>query len=177
MSFFKLLKSDLHFYSKGESRRTLRTLLWDRQFHIMALYRLGHSWAQKRGWYRLCPFLRFLMGTFHSCDISFKAAIGHRLHMPHPLGIVIGEGVVVGDDVTIFQHVTVGSHGRKGTSFIYPVVEDHVRIYANSSIVGSVRLGEGAIIGAQSLVVSNARRGTTYAGVPARKLYRNPESP
>ena len=172
----RMVGADLRFYAKGRPGRYLRTFLWDRQFHVMLLYRLGRYCASRRGLHRLCPYLRYLLGTVHSCDFSFKAEIGARLHLPHPIGIVIGEGVTIHDDVTVFQHVTIGSHGRQGTSLDYPVVESRVRIYANSTVVGGVRIGAGAIVGAQSLVVSNVRGEMVYAGVPARKLYRVPSA-
>lgn len=97
----------------------------------------------------------FLLLLF-SCDVSAGAHFEGRPRLPHPLAIVVGSGVRIGKDVTICQGVTIGHNGRAE----YPVIEDGSKIYPNSTIVGSVRIGARAVIGANALVVKNVPAGT-----------------
>ncbi len=88
--------------------------------------------------------------------------------MPHPIGIVIGDGVVIHDDVTIFQNVTLGSHGKNSKDLKYPTIGKSVKIYAGAVIIGGVSIGEGAVIGANSVVNSNVPPFSVIVGVPGR---------
>ena len=118
----------------------------------------------------LSDLCRHFIRIYCSCDISPKAIIGDRVKFPHPLGIVIGEGVIIGDGVKIWHHVTIGSHGKQGASKAYPVIGDNVKIYANSSILGGVKIGSAAIVGAHSLVLKNVSNRKVVAGAPAVEI-------
>ncbi|WP_154856957.1 serine O-acetyltransferase [Cyclobacterium xiamenense] len=113
-------------------------------------------------------YLRFRMLAKWNCDISYSSFIGKNLHMPHPIGIVIGDGVVIHDDVTIFQNVTLGSHGKNSKDLKYPTIGKSVKIYAGAVIIGGVSIGEGAVIGANSVVNSNVPPFSVIVGVPGR---------
>jgi serine O-acetyltransferase len=88
-------------------------------------------------------------------DIHPNARIGERFVIDHGTGIVIGATCIIGDDVKIYQGVTLGAksfpldeNGNpiKGIDR-HPVVEDHVIIYAETTILGRVTIGEGTVIG------------------------------
>jgi serine O-acetyltransferase len=51
-----------------------------------------------------------------------------------------------------------------------PTVGNNVYISAGAKISGDVRIGNGATIGANSVVVKNTPCGETWAGVPAKRL-------
>ena len=53
-------------------------------------------------------------------------------------------------------------------------IGDHVQIGANSVVLPGVTIGEGAAIGAMSLVLHDCEPWTIYAGVPARALRARP---
>lgn len=80
--------------------------------------------------------------TRGNCQLSPHARIGERFTLPHPLGVVIGIGCHIGNDVSIWQQVTLGNDG---TVESYPTVEDGVRIYAGSVVIGRIRLGGTAL--------------------------------
>jgi serine O-acetyltransferase len=84
------------------------------------------------------------------------------------MGVIIGDGCVVGDDVTLFQNVTLGSHGREGLGKAYPVIGNKVTAYANAIIIGGISIGDGATIGALSLVLSDVPQGRIAVGIPAK---------
>lgn len=98
-------------------------------------------------------------------EISLDASISPGLYVPHPYGIVIGR-CFIGEGVTIQQGVTVGVRQRgDGTS---PVIQDGCAIGAGAAILGNVTVGEGAVIGANSVVLTDIPPGAVAVGAPAR---------
>jgi serine O-acetyltransferase len=91
-------------------------------------------------------------------------ALGERLHLPHPNGIVIHPDVEVGADCRIFQQVTLGTGPKPGV----PRVGANVHIGAGAKILGGVHIGDCAVIGANAVVVSDIPAGMTAAGVPTQ---------
>jgi serine O-acetyltransferase len=85
--------------------------------------------------------------------------------MPHPNGVVIHTDVVLGPNCLIFQQVTLGSNGRG-----VPVLGGHVDVGAGAKIIGPVRIGDHAVIGANAVVTSDVEPGITVVGIPARPL-------
>lgn len=88
-------------------------------------------------------------------DIHPGAAIGNGFTIDHGTGVVIGETSVIGNNVKLYQGVTLGAKsfpldetGKpiKGIAR-HPILEDDVIIYSNSTILGRVTIGKGAIIG------------------------------
>ena len=80
----------------------------------------------------------------YNCWIESSAKIGNNISFPHPMGIVIGASVIIGDNCTIYQNVTLG---RKNKDIVkYPTIGNDVTIYANSTIIGDVKIGNNATI-------------------------------
>lgn len=99
----------------------------------------------------------------YGCCISPKAEIGSNLMLPHPLGIVIGEGVKIGDNCTIYQNVTLGRKNKDIPE--YPIIEDGVTIYCNSSVVGNITIGKETVIGCNSIVLKSVEPNSRCVGV------------
>lgn len=108
--------------------------------------------------YRLA---RWGVYVHHDADVG-------QVSLPHPTGIVIGAGVVIEDGVAIWQNVTLGAAKLGGRS--YPTIRKGAKIYAGVVIVGAVEVGEGAIVGANSVVLRDVTAGETVAGSPARPI-------
>lgn len=81
------------------------------------------------------------------------------------LGIVIHRRVVIGNKVLVGAHVTIGG---RGDHYDVPVIEDEVMIGTGAKILGPVRIGRGARIGANAVVVKDVPAGATAIGIPAR---------
>ena len=81
------------------------------------------------------------------------------------LAIVVHKRAVIGDNVVIGPNVTIG--GRSGLELV-PIIEDGVTIGAGARILGPVRIGRGAFIGANAVVLNDVPAGATAVGVPAR---------
>jgi serine O-acetyltransferase len=82
--------------------------------------------------------------------------------MPHPYGIVIHPQAVIGHRVTVMQQVMIG--GRDRDENIAPVIGDDVTIGAGARVLGDVRIGNGAVIGANAVVTRDIPPGATVVG-------------
>lgn len=80
------------------------------------------------------------------------------------LGIVVHAKCVIGNNVKISQNVTIG--GRSGHVAV-PVIEDGVEIGAGACVLGPIRIGRGAKIGANAVVLIDIPAGAIAVGVPA----------
>ena len=176
--FYHHVLSDLKACSyKNTKAPYLGTVVFNRKFQLIFLYRLGRLLKRKKRLRNLNHLLTWIMGSFYSSEISFGAKIGQRVTFNHPIGIVIGQGVVIEDDVTIFQRVTLGSHGKPDQPWSYPTIKKDAVIYASSSIIGKVIVGRGSIIGAHSLVKTDVPDHCIAAGAPAKVIRKiNSES-
>ena len=108
--------------------------------------------------------------VFMEMCIDPSATIGEGLYIAHIGGVHINPEAVVGRRCDIAHRVTIGTSamGRKGA----PVVGDNVYIGTGASIVGKIRIGDGAKIAANTLVITNVPEGATVMGVPGRIIMR-----
>lgn len=88
--------------------------------------------------------------------------------------IVLGKGVRIGRNVTIRDNN--GGHfiAREGYKNSQPVIiGDRVWLGEGCTVMSGVKIGEGAIIGASSLVVSDVPPNSIVSGNPARVVLTN----
>ncbi len=135
-------------------------------FWALLLFRIAHL-LHATG----LPFLPRLLGQIArlitGIEIHPGADIGPGLFIDHGMGVVIGETAIVGKDVTLFHGVTLGGvDGRPGRR--HPWIGDNVVVGAGAKVLGALHIGEGARIGAQSVVLSDVPARATAVGVPVR---------
>ena len=136
--------------------------------HAIMLHRLAH-WVFARCGLRL---LGKLIATFNRAltgvEIHPAARIGKGLFIDHGAGVVIGETVVMGEHCFLFHNVTLGGTGRyQGQR--HPIVGDHVFIGTGATVLGPVRVGDYAKIGANASVINHdVPAQSTVVGTPAR---------
>jgi serine acetyltransferase len=100
-------------------------------------------------------FWRRLLITLHASDFQPHCRIGPGLRMPHPIGILVGHSVL-GRNVVLQHHITISAvttNWRTGKSPGWVQIGDDVTIFTGSVIAGKVAIGDGAVIGANSLIV------------------------
>jgi serine O-acetyltransferase len=156
------------------AKSALEILLCYPGLHAVLFHRVSH-WFYQRKWYVVARFIsqfaRFLTGI----EIHPGARIGERLFIDHGLGVVIGETAEVGDDVLLYQGVTLGGTGNRGGKR-HPTVGHRVVVGTGASILGNIRLGDDAKVGAGSVVVHSVPEGATVVGIPGRVVRARGES-
>jgi serine O-acetyltransferase len=152
-------------YGDDSRRHVLKAWFTDGTL-AMVLYRLMQA-CQRRGWFPLAMAFNKLNGVANRCIIGRGADFGPGFVLVHCLGVVINTLVRGGRDVKIEHLVTIGA--EKGEA---PVLGDDVFIGAGAKIVGGVRIGNRAKIGANAVVVDDVPDDATAVGVPARIVSR-----
>lgn len=138
--------------------------------HAIWLHRIAHFfWKHKMRFLgRIISHInRFMTGI----EIHPGAEIGRRFFIDHGSGVVIGETTKIGNDVLLYQGVTLGGTGKqKGKR--HPTIGNKVVVGADAVILGAIEIGEGARIGAGSVVVRDVPPGAVVVGVPGRTVER-----
>ncbi len=134
----------------------------------VGLLRIAQRFHAK-GYRRLAKLASFANIVVFGLEVPARLQIGPGLVIPHTVGTIIGAGYI-GRNVTIYQQVTLGA---KIADFEYdialrPHVEDDVLITAGAKIIGPVRIGRGAIIGANAVVLADVPDHHLAVGVPAQ---------
>ena len=120
----------------------------------------------------ISQFSRFLTGI----EIHPKAKIGKNLFIDHGMGVVIGETSEIGDNVTIYHAVTLGGSSpsidseRQRHEKRHPTIGDDVVIGSGAQIIGPVKVGNGARIASNAVVVKDVDENTTMVGIPAKAV-------
>ncbi|MBT3376838.1 MAG: serine acetyltransferase [Lentisphaerae bacterium] len=107
-------------------------------------------------------------------DIPLNSHIAGGLLIPHPNGIVIHPDVEIGPNCLIFQQVTLGT---KDADSGVPYLEGHVDIGGGARVLGEIRIGAHAKIGANAVVLTDIPDGATAVGIPAHVLPDEPPAP
>lgn len=151
----------------------------DPAYWTMAVYRFGR-WAMearapvKPMASKVYGGLRLALELVTHNTIHREAKIGEGFTLLHGGSVHIHPGSVIGERVTIMHEVTLGTNTNpQRTDNGAPVIGDDVFIGAGAKILGPVRIGDGAVIAANSLVLADVPAGATAAGVPARILRFN----
>lgn len=149
-------------------RSILTPLLFYKGFLALQAWRISHHlWINDRK--PIALFLQNRISCEMGVDIHPAAKIGNGVMMDHATGIVVGETATIGDNVSIMQSVTLGGTGKEEGDR-HPKVGNGVLISAGAKILGNIRIGEGAKIGAGSVVLHDVEPHTTVAGVPAVRV-------
>jgi serine O-acetyltransferase len=135
----------------------------------MILYRLMQS-SRAHGLAPLEMVFNKLNSVFGGCIIGRGAEFGPGFVLIHSDGVVINGSVKGGSNVHIEHQVTIGAERRQS-----PEIGSNVFIGAGAKIVGPVKIGDGARIGANAVVLHDVPPNTTVVGIPARPVRRRAE--
>ena len=154
-------------YSRDAACRDLTTpFLFFKGYHALQAHRIAHwLWLQER--HTLAQFFQGQMSVTLGVDFHPAAQIGSGIMLDHATGIVVGETAVIEDDVSILHSVTLGGTGKESGDR-HPKIRRGVLLAAGCKVIGNIEVGEGAKVGAGSVVLQNVPPHVTVAGVPAK---------
>ncbi|MDB4069720.1 serine acetyltransferase [Candidatus Pelagibacter sp.] len=115
---------------------------------------------------------RFLTGI----EIHPGAKIGKNLFIDHGMGVVIGETSEIGNNVTIYHMATLGgiapsinSNNQRQVKR-HPTLSDCVVVGSGAQILGPVKIGTHAKIGANAVVTKDVPENAVMVGIPAKNV-------
>lgn len=127
----------------GKSKRLKQNL-----FKLVAIW--CKKWLLKNANFTVSEYVRIPPGFFQGSLMSVGATAHSWL----------------GNRVSLGENVQLVPHGDGA-----PRIEDDVIVWTGAVIVGRVTVGKGAVVGANSLVISDVPSGTSVLGVPAKQIF------
>jgi serine O-acetyltransferase len=127
-------------------------------FFCISVYRMAHILYELK-----VPVLPRVMSEFAhektGIDIHPGAEIDSPFFIDHGTGVVIGETARIGKEVKIYQGVTLGAlsvEKEMADTKRHPTIEDHVIIYAGSTILGgSTVIGHHSVVGGNTWITES----------------------
>jgi serine O-acetyltransferase len=168
-TFWSVLRDDLEVALREDpaARTRFEVAVAYPGVHAVWAYRLAHRMWHQPGLRLPARLLSQATRAATGIEIHPAAKLGHRLFIDHGMGVVIGETAEVGDDVVLFHGATLGGrsmrHGKR-----HPTLGSRVVVGAGAKILGPVRIGDDAQIGANAVVVKDVPAGAVAVGVPAQ---------
>ena len=169
---FMLLNESIRTYRERDpaARTWLAVFLCYPGLHAVMWHRLSH-WLWQHEFWLLGRFSSHIARWLTGIEIHPAAKIGRRLVIDHGMGVVIGETAEVGDDCYFYHQVTLGVARAIGGKR-HPSVGNNVIIGAGAKVLGPIRVGDNARVGANSVVLEDVPNDTTVVGIPARPVDR-----
>lgn len=166
--FWKRITEDVKtvFREDPASRNLFEVLTCYPGLHALWLHRIAHSMHQE-GFITLSRIVSHINRFLTGIEIHPGAKIGRRFFIDHGAAVVIGETSEIGDDVLLYHGVLLGGTSLKKKKR-HPTIENGVVVGAGAKILGAIRIGTGAKIGAGSVVIKDVPAGATVVGVPGR---------
>ncbi len=174
---FKTLNEDVQAFMERDpaARSALEIVLCYPGYHALVFYRVTH-WMWNAGWRLPARFVAHIAKMLTAIEIHPGATIGRRFVIDHGTGVVIGETSDIGDDVTLYHDVTLGGIAPSVDSVNqigqkrHPTLCNGAIIGSGAAVLGPITIGEGAKIGANSVVTKSVEACMTAVGIPARVI-------
>jgi serine O-acetyltransferase len=174
------IRQDLQAVARRDSSvvHAMNAVLFHNGFHALVCYRVAHClWQANRT--ALAYYLQSTVSRVYSADIHPACTMGSGIYLRVGAGVVLGETAVVENDVSILEGVTLGGTGKEAGDR-HPKVGHGVIIQDGAAVLGNIRVGEGAVITAKSIVTKSVPPLAIVSGVPAKvigvRMLEQPES-
>ncbi|MCW5749672.1 MAG: serine O-acetyltransferase [Alphaproteobacteria bacterium] len=182
-AMFKRLRDDIDSIMARDpsARSRLEVLLCFPGLHAVMFHRPAH-WLWENGFRTPARFIANVSRILTGIDIHPGATIGRRLFIDHGVGTVIGETAEIGDGVTMYQDVTLGGtspsvNARAQVNLKrHPTIRDNAIVSSGAQVLGPITVGEGAIVGANAVVLKDVPDQARVVGIPARAVGK-PKAP
>lgn len=156
--------------SRPSAKDAIRAALTQDGFKVLLMSRVRES-ARRWRVPGVNHALRLVTTVLYSIEIGNDIELGDGINFTHTLGTVIGGTSKVGARVKFLGNNTIGTAKDNGC----PVIEDDVVIGCGARVLGPVRVGRGAFIGANSVVLTDVPPGAVVSGIPAKIHERGSE--
>jgi serine O-acetyltransferase len=167
------MRQDLlaHYERDPACEQHITPFLYFKGYHAIQSYRIAHYlWQTKRT--VLARYFQSRISEQFDVDIHPAAVIGGGLMVDHATGVVIGETTIIEDNVSMLHAVTLGGSGALSGKR-HPTIRQGVLLSVGVKILGNIEIGEGAKVGAGSVVLENMPAHSTIVGVPAKVVGRS----
>ncbi|MCR5123442.1 MAG: serine O-acetyltransferase [Ruminococcus sp.] len=177
LSFIKDLKHDIDSIKARDpaAKNALEIILTYSGVHAVMIYRLSHA-LYKRKFLVSARVVSQIGRLLTGIEIHPGAKIGKGLLIDHGSGVVIGETAEIGDYCLLYQGCTLGGTG-KDTGKRHPTLGNGVMVGCGAKVLGPFKVGDGAKIAANAVVLSEVPPGATAVGVPAKVVRMHGRKP
>lgn len=112
-------------------------------------------------------------------EVNHEVVLGRGVRFSHQHGVVVAPGTEIGDNTLVHHDVTIGQRWNvrdPGPRAVGARIGRDVTIGAGVVIIGAVRIGDGASIGPNAVVVQDVPEGASVVAPPSRilRLHSNP---
>lgn len=170
----RYIQADAKAYGRSSVRPKLKgDEIWKWQLCLRRheLIRTFPKWKK----YLLSPWVIWQIVRFDSLSMKlgfsiYAGCFEEGLSIPHRGTIVVNGGARIGKNCRLQEGVNIGSTNRSKA----PVIGDNVFIGTGAKVLGDIYVANDVAIGANAVVVKSINEpGTTWGGVPARKISDN----
>ena len=165
---FKTLKEDIQtvFDKDPAAKSVIEVIFCYPGLHAIWLHRIANFFWKCKLLF-IGRFISHINRWLTGIEIHPGAKIGKRFFIDHGMGVVIGETAEIGEDVLLYQGVVLGGRSFEKKKR-HPTLGNNVVVGAGAVILGPINIGEGAKIGAGSVMLQDVPPGATAVGVPGK---------
>ncbi len=166
--FFKRLRMDINAAMENDPAARSKFEVWLTYSGIKALshHRLA-GWLYRHNLKLLARIVSQHSKKVTGIEIHPAAKIAPGVFIDHGMGVVIGETAEVGTGTVIYQNCTLGGTGKENGKR-HPTVGEHCVISAGAKVLGGIKVGNYAKVGAGAVVLRDVPEHATVVGIPAR---------
>lgn len=159
----KVFKYDYLRYYPSDSEMSIFKIKQRLELVGILLYRISREFYIDGN--RKCDHYSLLGRFLSGFEIYYSAEIGKGLRINHGIGTIIGARVRIGDNCLIHQNITLGDN-KNGR----PNLGHNVTVYAGAKILGDIHIGNGSVIGANSVCLKSAPNDSVLIGAPSKNI-------
>lgn len=173
MSIIDSIKHDIKSIKERDpaAHSGLEIILTYSGVHAVIMHRIAH-WFYKQNHKVIARAISQFSRCITGIEIHPGAKIGKGLLIDHGSGVVIGETAEIGDYCLIYQGSTLGGTGKEHGKR-HPTLGNNVMVGSGAKILGPFKVGDGAKIAANAVVLEEVPPNCTAVGVPARIVKQN----
>jgi serine O-acetyltransferase len=164
---------DIGRYKAYRNRGTIVQLLTQQGLWALLQYRIASAIYRsslpafiRRPLLLLAAAWQKLVEVLTGISLPYTCSIGPGFYIGHFGNIIVNGEAIIGSNCNISQGVTIGVSGR-GERRGVPTIGNRVYLGANAVVAGRIVVGDDAVVGANSLVISDLPASSTAVGVPA----------